>query len=175
MWLVNRDLRRIWYEAIFACIAVPHNLEFSAGTKESHDRPRDSLCPSKGWSPTPPTQFSSVIVWSNLLSYHCWKFTDSDIPLPFILLYILQDACNMKVSCYCFCDEIMANARLLLQIAVRWDFPYMASFSCIVPCHALYKADVASGEIPGLAFRKVCFWFLIKHLLVFTLYDYEMQ
>jgi len=63
----------------------------------------------------------------------------------------------MKVLCSCFCDEVTANARVLLQIAVRWDFPYMASVSCIVPCLALYKADVASGEIPELAVRKVCF------------------
>ena len=51
----------------------------------------------------------------------------------------------------------MAHARVLLQIAVRWDFPYLASVSCFVPCHALNKADVASGEIPELALRKVCF------------------
>jgi len=51
----------------------------------------------------------------------------------------------------------MANARVLLQIAVRWDFPYMASVSCFMACHALYKVDVASGEIPERAFPKVCF------------------
>lgn len=99
VWLVNCDLWRIWYEVMFACIGVPHNLELSAGTEESNDRPFNSLYPSRGWSRTPPTQFSSVIVWANLLSYHCWQFTNSDIPLPFILLYTLQDACNMKVPC----------------------------------------------------------------------------
>lgn len=172
VWLVNCDLWSIWYEAIFACIGVPHNLEFSAGTEEIHDRPHDSLS-QQSWKPyTSHTEFSSVIAWMNLLSYHCWN---SDIPVPFILIYTVQDACNMKVLCSCFCAEVMANARVLLQIAVRWDFPYMASVSCFMACHALYKVDVASGEIPELAFPKVCFWFLIKHLFVFTLYAYEMR
>jgi hypothetical protein len=57
----------------------------------------------------------------------------------------------------------MANARFLLQIAMRWDFPYTASVSCFVPCHAFYKADVAPSEIPELVLRN-CIKF-VSHFL----------
>jgi hypothetical protein len=187
------------------------------------------------------TEFSSVIVWTNLLSYHCWKFTNSDIPLPFILIYTVQDACNMKVLCssqinhqpgyrhdtkvkpeaataviellmmgertpetcwavnkrqyyklqtcciwlviYLNCTMMhgFTNLKFTVFLFLWWSYGSCTRFitnrrevgyslfGIGFMLRALNKADVASGEIPELAFCKVCFWFLIKHLFVFSL------
>jgi hypothetical protein len=50
----------------------------------------------------------------------------------------------MTVMCSFFHYTVMAIARVLVQFALWWDFPYIASVSCFVACHARDKPDVAS-------------------------------